>query len=207
MRNHPARDDSGSQQETRETSLSLLRRLKMSTEDKVAWSRLNRLYAPVVLYRCKRANLSLADAEDVIQETFRTVYMKIETFERRHKHSFRMWLKTITDHKIGDAYKRLNKQARAEGGTEANLRLEQQPDLADTDESEAEGRSLVLQQAIELAQERFEPRSIDAFLRVVVHGQAVKSVAEDLGMTPNAVHVAKSKILTFLRQELDVEVD
>jgi DNA-binding NarL/FixJ family response regulator len=58
-----------------------------------------------------------------------------------------------------------------------------------------------------LARERFEPRSIDAFLRVVVHGQAVKSVAEDLGMTPNAVHVAKSKILTFLRQELDVEVD
>lgn len=207
MQNQQHPNGSSSQQKTSETSLSLLRRLKMPDEDTIAWARLNHLYAPVVLYRCKRANLSLADAEDVIQETFRTVHMKIKSFERRHKYSFRMWLKSITDHKIGDAYKRLNKQARAEGGTQANLWLEQQPDLADTDESEAEERGIILQQAIGLAQERFESRSINAFLRVVIHGQTVESVAEELCMSLNAVYVAKSKILAFLRQELEVEFD
>lgn len=207
MYNHPAYDDSSSQRAISETSLSLLRRLKMPVEDKAAWAQVTFLYAPAVLYRCKRANLSTADTEDVIQEVFCTLHMKIASFERRHKKAFRSWLRAITENKIGDMYKRLNKQARAEGGTEANLRLEQQPDLADSDESEAEECGLIFQQAIRLAEGRFEPKSIEAFLRVVVDGEASQEVADKLGVTPNALYIIKSRILTFLRQELDVEFD
>jgi RNA polymerase sigma-70 factor (ECF subfamily) len=133
--------------------------------------------------------------------------VKVAEFERQRHGSFRAWLKAITRNKVGDVYKRLKKQARAEGGTEAHLRLEQQPELFDSEETGGEETGLIMQQALELAAEHFESRTIDAFVRVVIDGQSAQSVAEVLKMSLNTVYVSKSKILSFLRQELAGLID
>ena len=49
----------------------------------------------------------------------------------------------------------------------------------------------------------FEERTWQAFYRVTVEGQAAKDVAEDLGVTPSAVRLAKSRVLRRLREEME----
>ncbi len=48
----------------------------------------------------------------------------------------------------------------------------------------------------------FEERTWQAFYRVTVEGQAAKHVAENLGVTPSAVRLAKSRVLRRLREEM-----
>ena len=48
----------------------------------------------------------------------------------------------------------------------------------------------------------FEPASLAAFRRVVIDGQKPRDVAAELGLSVNAVLVAKSRVLRQLRREL-----
>jgi RNA polymerase sigma-70 factor (ECF subfamily) len=48
---------------------------------------------------------------------------------------------------------------------------------------------------------RFEERTWQAFRRVAIEGTPVDQVASDLGMTANAIFIAKSRVLHQLRQE------
>jgi RNA polymerase sigma-70 factor (ECF subfamily) len=50
------------------------------------------------------------------------------------------------------------------------------------------------------AESWFEERSWQAFWRVVVEGQRLADVAAELGLTRNAVYIAKSRILRRLRE-------
>ena len=51
-------------------------------------------------------------------------------------------------------------------------------------------------------QHEFEPSTWDAFRRVMMQGEPTACVAAALGMTPNAVMIAKSRVLARLREEL-----
>ena len=48
----------------------------------------------------------------------------------------------------------------------------------------------------------FEPRTWEAFWQTAVEGRAAADVAAELGMTPGAVRVAKSRVLHRLRTDL-----
>jgi RNA polymerase sigma-70 factor (ECF subfamily) len=48
----------------------------------------------------------------------------------------------------------------------------------------------------------FEERTWQAFWQTVIGGRAPRDVAADLGMSPGAVRVAKSRVLHRLREEL-----
>jgi RNA polymerase sigma-70 factor (ECF subfamily) len=53
----------------------------------------------------------------------------------------------------------------------------------------------------------FEEHTWRAFWRVAVDGQPAPEVAAELGMKPNAVRTAKSRVLRRLREELGDLVD
>jgi RNA polymerase sigma-70 factor (ECF subfamily) len=48
----------------------------------------------------------------------------------------------------------------------------------------------------------FEERTWQAFWRTAVDGRSAADVGAELGMTPGAVRVAKSRVLHRLREEL-----
>jgi DNA-directed RNA polymerase specialized sigma24 family protein len=48
----------------------------------------------------------------------------------------------------------------------------------------------------------FEPATLEAFRRVVIEGQKPRQAATALGLTVNAVLIAKSRVLRQLRREL-----
>ena len=60
----------------------------------------------------------------------------------------------------------------------------------------------VARRLMELVQPQFEPATWRAFRRVVLDGVKAAVVATELGMTVNAVLLAKSRVLSRLRQEV-----
>ena len=183
------------------TSLTLLDRLKQ--RDPEGWRRHVRLYGPLIYRWCRRGRLQPEDAADVTQEVFRTVAARIDDFRRdRPGDSFRGWLWTITRHKIGDHLRRLRREPDAAGGSDAQERWQQLPDpLPDDDDAAADFSDLV-HRAMDLVRAEFGDRTWQAFWRATVEGRATKDVAAELGVTPDAVRMAKSRVLRRLREEL-----
>jgi len=54
---------------------------------------------------------------------------------------------------------------------------------------------------VELIEHQFEPRSRQAFLKLVVDEKSAQQVAAELGMSKGAVYTVKSRVLARLRQE------
>jgi RNA polymerase sigma-70 factor (ECF subfamily) len=186
-----------------QTSSGLLERVQAN--DQEAWVRFVHLYSPLVYRWCRQAGLQEADAADVGQEVFRSVAPAIGQFHHdRPGDTFRGWLRTITMNKLRDFARRGSKQARGAGGSAALERLLELPadGSEDTDGSAAQEENLlVYHRAVELILGEHEERTRQAFLRVVIEGQTPSEVAEQLGITVNAVYLAKSRVLRRLREE------
>lgn len=180
------------------TSLSLLARL--GGRDSVAWDRLVTLYRPLVLSWCHRSGLSTTDADDVAQEVFVAVATGLSSFQRQREGSFRAWVRGITRHKLLDHARRAQREDLAAGGTQANDRLHELPDPQDAEQDALE-TSVVYRRALDLIREEFEEKTWEAFWRVAVEEQATATVAANLGMSPTAVRIAKSRVLARLREE------
>jgi RNA polymerase sigma-70 factor (ECF subfamily) len=181
---------------------SLLERLRAGQAE--AWERLTGLYGGTVYGWCRRAGVSEADAADVSQEVFAAVARHIADFRRdRPGDSFRGWLWTITRNKVRDHRRRLADQARAAGGTTAREVMNQVAEAAGPgSETAAEGESGDLyRRALELIRSEFEERTWRAFLMVTVEGRLPADAAAELGTTPGAVYIAKSRVLKRLREE------
>jgi RNA polymerase sigma-70 factor (ECF subfamily) len=187
------------------TSLTLLERVKKW--DPGAWQRLVDVYAPLVYRWCRRTGVKADDTPDVLQEVFCAVATHIETFHRdRSGDSFRGWLWTVTRHKICDHARRRNRQPKALGGSSANARLCQIPNrLPSVPEEDpiCPDDAILARRVVELIRPEVENRTWRAFWRLAVDGQAGPDVASELGMSLQAVHQAKYRVLRLIRQEMD----
>jgi RNA polymerase sigma-70 factor, ECF subfamily len=182
----------------------LLERIK--THRPEAWARLAELYGPVVYRWCRQTGVPRDDAPDLVQEVFAAVTLHIGDFRRdRPGWSFAAWLRTITQNKIRDFYRARRSRPVALGGTDAQERFLQVPELPEPSESADGGdlRGLVLPIGLELVRAEFEERTWEAFRRVVIGRQPPARVAAELGMTLQAVYQAKSRVLRRLRQDLE----
>lgn len=182
------------------TSLSLLERVQ--AQDKDAWSQLVHIYGPLVFQWCRRWQLHNEDAADVLQEVFQAVAAQIGAFRRdRPGDTFRGWLWGITRHKIGDHFRKAGRQPQAAGGSDALQRLLETPEQG-VPEGDDEAGSSIVHRALDAIRAEFEERTWRAFYRVTVEGHETKAVAVEMQVTPDAVRMAKSRVLRRLRQEL-----
>src|SRR5205085_2539769 len=93
-----------------------------------AWRRLLELYAPVIACWCRRAGLQPADADDVLQDVFRTVAGHVGDFRRdAGSGSFVAWLFTVTRTRILDHQRRLAGEPPGVGGSDFQQRLHEVP--------------------------------------------------------------------------------
>jgi RNA polymerase sigma-70 factor (ECF subfamily) len=187
-------------------SSTLLERVRARRPE--AWERLVDLYGPVVYHWCRRSGLGPEDAADVVQEVFTAVAVHVAEFRRdRPSDSFGAWLRTITRNKVRDHYRRRQGRPEAPGGTEAHEQLAEIGDPAEPSDPSAAGDdglgAWLSRRGLDLVRAEFENRTWEAFWRTAVEGHAPAHVAEDLGMSVQAVYKAKSRVLRRLRQELD----
>jgi RNA polymerase sigma-70 factor (ECF subfamily) len=186
-------------------SSTLLERVRARRPE--AWERLVDLYGPVVYRWCRQAALRPEDAADLVQEVFAAVAAHVAEFRRdRPGDSFGAWLRTITRNRIRDHYRRRQGKPEARGGTDAQQQLAQigePPEPSDPSAACDDGLDAWLsRRGLELVRAEFENRTWEAFWRTTVEGHAPAHVAEDLGMSVQAVYKAKSRVLRRLRQEL-----
>lgn len=186
---------------TTATSLSLLERVRHRDQD--AWQRLVHIYGPLVSSWISKAGLDEASGADVAQEVWQAVASNLEKFRRSSESgTFRGWVWTITRNKMNDLYRKQRGLPLAAGGTAAHEMLQLLPETEPDDETGIHENVLV-QRALELIRPDFEETSWQAFWRMVVDGQPAGDIAMELGLTANAVHQAKFRILKRLREEMD----
>jgi RNA polymerase sigma-70 factor (ECF subfamily) len=189
----------------RVTSLSLLDRARR--HDEPSWHRLVTLYGPLVEYWCRRSGARTEDAADLAQEVFLAVAQGLERFERRGPGSFRGWVRGITRHKLLDYYRRAGRQPGAAGGSTAFERLQEIPDPQPGSDEDADEVSGLYRRALDLIRGEFEERTWQAFWLTAVEGREAPAVADDLGLSPVAVRIAKSRVLARLRAEAEDLID
>ena len=185
------------------TSSSLLDRVRLN--DAAAWQRLATVYTPLVYHWCRRMGLQASDAMDVGQEVFVAVSRNIHNFRRdRPGDSFRSWLRTITSNKIIDFRRACENRELAEGGSDAQRRMVELvaefDDETVVEETQNETR-IVFRAAVESLRSEFKLRTWQAFWMVVVEQKSPDDVAQRLGITRNAVYLAKSHVLRRMKQE------
>jgi RNA polymerase sigma-70 factor (ECF subfamily) len=193
-----------------EPSTSLL--VNAKNGDPRAWERLVSLSMPLVLRWCRRQGVPEADRPDVAQEVYRAVARTLGAFHRdRPGDSFRGWLRTVTRSKVLDYHEQKARVGPVgEGGSEALARLHQlaAEESAVVDVSaETEERRLLFRRAVELLQSAVDEKTWRAFWRVEIEGQVPAEVAADLGMSANAVYLAKGRVRKRLREEFEGLLD
>ena len=182
------------------TSISLLEDLRRQPNE-TAWHRLVDLYTPLIRVWLARHSVRNQDIEDLVQEVLAVVVRKVPEFERNPRTgSFRRWLRTITVNCLRDFWRTRRWSPRA--GHAAPL-LDQ---LEDSDSPLSklwaqEHHEHVIRRLLTMIRPRFQATTWLAFQRVVFDGVPVDQVAAELELTPNAVFIAKSRVIHVLREE------
>lgn len=194
------------------TSRSLL--VRAQSLDKDAWYRLVELYAPLVMFWCRRQNVADEDCADIFQEVFRSLAANISRFHKRKDGgTFRAWLRIITRNKVLDHFRNQRNAPRAAGGTEAYSALMRIPhddvhiESEIEDMTEEDATASLVHRALAQIKPCFQEQTWRAFWRFAVDDVSAKDVADELSMSPGAVRVAKSRVLQRLRSELSDLID
>src|SRR5262249_51229969 len=148
--------------------------------------------------------LQEADAGDLVQEVFALLVRKMPEFRYDRDKSFRAWLRTMTLNKWRDRCRRLAVRAPELTG---QLSIEVAESAAEGSFSEIEYRKQLVGGALELMQADFQVTTGKACWEFVVNGRPAAEVARQLGITENAVFLAKGRVLRRLRQELEGLLD
>jgi len=186
-----------------ETSLSLLSRLCRSTESE-SWNRLVETYAPLISAWLRRYDVQDSDADDLVQEVLLAVSKDLGKFEHGgHPGAFRGWLKAILVNRLRKFWRSRDRRPQARGDSDIDARLAQLDDPSSEMSLiwNREHDQYVLRQLLALAEPHFAPNTWTAFCRVALDGAKPDVVAEEMGISRNAVVIAKCRVLSRLRQE------
>ncbi len=186
-----------------ETSLSLLNRLRRAPESE-SWNRLVELYAPLIRVWLRKYDVQASDADDLVQEVMLAVSKDLVTFDHGGQPgAFRGWLKAILVNRLRKFWRARDHRPQARADSDIAARLAQLDDPS-SELSRIWNRQhdqYVLRQLLALAEPHFAPNTWKAFCRVALDGAKPDVVAEEMGISRNAVIVAKCRVLSRLRQE------
>ena len=186
------------------TSVTLLDRLRDPADSK-AWERFDHLYRPFIFNWLRRQSLQPEDAEDLTQDVMTTLIQELPRFHYdKQRGSFRSWLLKIAMNRLAGFWRSRRGHAAATGGTDFQQLLN---DLQDQNSQasqlwNAEHDRHVTSRLLEMIEPEFEPTTWQAFRRVAIDGEKPAVVATELGMTVNAVTIAKHRVIRRLRQEI-----
>ncbi|MEO1529045.1 MAG: sigma-70 family RNA polymerase sigma factor, partial [Planctomycetota bacterium] len=192
-----------------ETSLSLLQQMRESPVQE-AWDRLHALYEPLIRKWLVRYELQASDADDVAQEVLMAISQGVASFEHNGRQgAFRAWIKGVLVNRLRKFWHSRDRRPVASGGSDMNRRLAELDDPMSQISRiwNEEHDQHVLAQLITSVEPQFQPNTWAAFRMTALQGIKPGQAAEKLGLSLNAVLIAKSRVLGRLRQEADGMVD
>jgi RNA polymerase sigma-70 factor (ECF subfamily) len=184
------------------TSVSLLDRLKAAGPDASDWNRLQGIYLPLISRWLGRVPGLGAEADDLAQEVFVVVIREIPRFQRQREGSFRAWLRQVTVNKVRTHRRRRNRRPTVGvDATDGFLNSLADPNGELAREWDMDHDRHVFEKLLAVVQSDFNSTTWEAFRRFAVDGLPAAVVAEELGLSVNAILQAKSRILKRLREE------
>ncbi|HMF16134.1 MAG TPA: sigma-70 family RNA polymerase sigma factor [Gemmataceae bacterium] len=182
-----------------ETSLSLLDRLRepVGHDAEEAWERLVPIYQSLLQKWLRTAGLQQADRDDLSQRVLEVLVRRLPTFKHNGRPgAFRAWLRGITVNFLREFWRQ---KPTPESSSVLEQLVDPHSDLSKLWDEQHDRH--VLNSLLQLVQMEFTDTSWRAFQRLVLDGISARDVAAELGITVNAVIVAKSRVLARLRQE------
>ena len=162
------------------------------------------LYRPLLMAWLRKYHVQDFDLDDLMQEVLMAVAKDLPTFDHNGRTgAFRAWLRSIMVNRLRNFWRSRGRQLQAQGGSDIQLRL------AQLDDPSSEMSQLwnqqhdlhVAQQLLQQVEPDFTAQTWAAFTRVAIDGQRADAVAVELGISTNAVFIAKSRVLSRLRRE------
>lgn len=189
-----------------DTPVSLLERLRVCP-DEASWQRLVALYGPWIRDWLRRQGLGPADTEDVAQEVMVVLIKELPHFTHDlRRGAFRRWLRTITLNRLRVFWRERRKTAGPPDLDGLLARLED-PESDLSRAWDEEHNRHVVARLLELIEPEFEATTWRAFRLVMLEGKSTAEAATALGMSAVAVRIAKSRVLSRFRREIEGLVD
>jgi len=179
-------------------------RLRQS-QDKEAWDRFVALYTPFVIHLLvNRLHVPSQDVADLVQDIFVALLQALPKFDYDRKPGhFRCYLCQVCRSRVCDWQRKQRIAAR--NGTLLGVEED------DTDELEkaweAEHNQFLVRRALEVMQAEFQPTTWRACWEFVVNGRSAADVAGELGISENAVFIARHRVIHRLQAELEGLLD
>lgn len=186
-----------------DTSVSFLNLLQLVSDDE-AWNRLVGLYSPLIRGWLRRFGAATDDIDDVVQEVLTVVFRRFPEFQRQPRAgAFRSWLRTITANCLRDHWRKSNRRAAAVGGSDFGEMVAQleDPQSGMSRLWNREHDQYVIQYLLEEVRPNFTAQTWRAFQRFALDGRSADEVSQELGISVNAVFIAKSRVMSSLRKQ------
>lgn len=185
------------------TSLTLLDRL--GGGDDPSWRRMFHLYAPLLRAWLRSRGLQPADIDDLTQNALAVVHRRLSEFHHNGRPgAFRTWLRGIVANVVRDHLRTAGRKPLGDGQLAADL---EDPHSELSRQWDADHDRFILRGLMQFVEPEFAPATWTGFVETALHGRASADVAAELGLSVNAVHVARSRVLARLRREAEGFVD
>lgn len=197
-------ETSSSQDDSLLTRASLLVQIRDGTNHG-AWNEFMKLYGPVVYGFARKRGLQDADAADLMQDVMRSVSSAINQLDYdRSKGSFRGWLFTITRNRVFNFLQARRNRPQGSGDTSTHQMLDGHSDGNDgSGVWEVEYQRRLASLAMEKVKQEFSENTWQCFWLTAVEGKSAAQIATQVGMSPGAIYVAKSRVLARIKQEVE----
>lgn len=182
------------------TPRSLLVRLADQPEE-ADWRRWVDLYQPFITRWLGQAGVPSHDAADLSQDVLTAVVKDVSGFQHSERTgAFRKWLRTVVVNRTRGYWRKRNAHPR-QAAESAVLDQLEDPASGLSGQWDHEHDVHVTTQLLSALEGEFAPATWQAFRHQVVGGVKAADVARELGLTVNAVLIAKSRVLRRFRQE------
>jgi RNA polymerase sigma factor (sigma-70 family) len=188
------------------TQRTLLIRIR-DAQDASAWFEFADLYSPLIQGFARKFGLQEADVADLNQDVLQLVAAAFKGKQYDpNRGSFRGWLYTVVRNQLRKMLGRRKPHHHGAGGTEGQLRLEQllSPERDESAEWNADYQKRMFVYAASQVREDFNEASWRAFWATGVEGRQAKEVAAELGLTVAAVYLAKGRVTSRLKEQIQM---
>jgi RNA polymerase sigma-70 factor (ECF subfamily) len=192
-----------------QTPRSLLEQLRRQPSA-AAWKRLVDLHTPLIECWLRHHGVPPSDVDDLVQEVMVVLVRDLPGFQHNQQPgAFRCWLRTIVVHRVRGFWRSRQTSAQAAASDAGSAFLENIADPAsDPDRRwEQEHDQFLIRRALELMQPELTASTWQAFRRQVLEEAKPATVAAELGLSVNAVVLAKFRVMRRLREHLPGIID
>ena len=191
-----------------ETRSSLIHRLK-ATINGESWQDFFNTYWELIFNVARRAGLSHADAQDVVQETIVKVHKSFDRFQYdRKRGSFKGWLRSVTRSRLAEHFKKQQKRL------PLNQPFEDSSENPTAEIIDPNGLELkiiwkeewhkhIIHSALTRLKRVVSPKQFQIFKCYCIDGWTVSEICKALNVNAAQVYMAKQRVGKLFKQELE----